>query len=250
MSKDHKEATKEAEKEPSILTAHYLATHDSELKNLDAKKYQEIASKKAVEATIKALGEKGHLATSVKDKKEALALLKDIVLKDKSKSISMGASTTLDELGFIDWLKTDDVKEIKNYKGEAAAAEQKGAGGEAASLRSAGYLADIFFCSVAAVSEAGDIVSGDLSGSRWPGLFTAKHAVVVIGAQKIVKTYDDAVDRLYKVQLPLESARVRIAYRAYGFKASAVNNLVAVRSGSPFAPKRIHVIIVDEALGY
>jgi len=241
---------KETAKEPSILTAHYLLTSDKELKDVDAKKYQALASSTSVDTAVKALIAKGHLATSVKDSKEALALLKELVLKDKKKSISMGASTTLDELGFIDWLKTDDVKDIKNFKGEAAALDAQGKSAEAAAARAAGSIADIFFTGVAAVSEEGDIVTGDATSSRSPGLLTAGHCVVILGAQKVVKTYEAAVDRLYHFQLPLESARARIAYRAWGIKGSSVNSMIAIRNGNPFNPKRIHVIIVNEALGY
>jgi len=159
----------------------------------------------------------------------------------------MGASTTLDEVGFIEWLKSDDAKGIKNYKGEAAAAEAAGKQGEAATLRRQGFASDIFFSGASAISETGEIVTGDLTGTRSSGLFTAGHGVVIVGSHKIVKSYDDAVDRLYNFQLPLESARCRIAYKIAG---SSVNNMFAIKSGNPWGKGHIHVIIVNELVGF
>lgn len=48
--------------------------------------------------------------------------------------------------------------------------------------------------------------------------------IVVVGANKIVPTYADAVKRTEEYCLPLESARVRVAYAAMGVKASSINN--------------------------
>jgi len=91
-------------------------------------------------------------------------------------------------------------------------------------------------------------VSCDLTGTRVTGLLSSGYAVIVVGAQKIVKNYEDAIDRMYHYQLPLESARARIAYP--GVKGSNPNNIVAIRGANPFGPPRVHVIIVGEALGF
>jgi hypothetical protein len=89
----------------------------------------------------------------------------------------------------------------------------------------------------------------DLTGSRVGAFnYAAGNLLIVIGSNKIVPTYDDAVKRTYDYCLPIESARVRIAYKV---PASAVNNFVAIRGPNPWgAPGRIHVVIVKEALGF
>ena len=62
----------------------------------------------------------------------------------------------------------------------------------------------------------------DLTGTRTGAfIYTANKVVVVISANKITPTYEDAVKRLYDYSLPLECARVRVAY---GVPASQVSN--------------------------
>jgi len=78
-----------------------------------------------------------------------------------------------------------------------------------------------------------------------------KKAVVVVGANKIVKDEKAALARLFDYQLPLESARARIAYAKWGIKASSVNYQVVIKSGTGFLPNRLHVIIIDgQSYGY
>jgi len=187
----------------------------------------------------------------VKSGEEALEELKK-VLGDHKSSLSLGYSTTLDQIGFHTYLKSKEAQDIKNYKGEAAEAEARGDAAKASELRLAGLGADIFVTGAAAISEDGVIVSGDASSTRVAGLTAAKKkAVVVIGANKIVKDEKAALARLYDYQLPIEGARARIAYAKWGIKGSTVAYQVVIKSGSAFLPHRLHVIIIDgQSYGY
>ena len=120
---------------------------------------------------------------------------------------------------------------------------------KAAVLRRESMTADYFLSSVTAVTEEGDITVCDLTGSRVGAFnYAAGNLLIVIGSNKIVPTYDDAVKRTYDYCLPIESARVRIAYKV---PASSINNFVAIRGPNPWgAPGRIHVVIVKESLGF
>jgi len=173
-------------------------------------------------------------------------------LGDHKSTISLGYSYTLEEIGFHSYLKSKECEDLKNYKGEAAAFEAKGDTAKAAELRIAGLGADIFFTGAAAISEDGIIVSGDASSTRTAGMTAAKKkAVVVVGANKIVKDEKAALARLYDYQLPLESARARLAYAKWGIKGSQVCYQVSINSGTPFFPHRLHVIIIDgQSYGY
>jgi len=244
---EHKE---EKEKEdPQSLAA--LKKSDPEVKNLNYEVYEKSASSASVQKAKKALTDKFHEVSVVKNGAEALDLLK-IILGDHKSSISLGFSTTLEQIGFHDYLKSKEAADIKNYKGEAAAFEAKGDMAKAGESRILGLSADIFFTGAAAVSEDGVIVSGDASSTRIAGLTAAKKkAVVVVGANKIVKDEKAARARLYDYQLPLESARARIAYAKYGSKGSQVAYEVAIKTGSAYLPKRIHVIIIEgQSFGY
>jgi L-lactate utilization protein LutB len=119
----------------------------------------------------------------------------------------------------------------------------------AAELRRKSVTADIFVTSVTAIAETGEITAVDLTGSRVGAFnFAAGQLVVVAGAQKIVPTIADAHTRETEYCLPLESARVRVAY---GVPASKINNSVTITGANPWgAPGRVQVIIVKEVLGF
>lgn len=65
----------------------------------------------------------------------------------------------------------------------------------------------------------------DATGSRvGPFSFSADNVVIVIGSNKITPTQAEAVARAKNYQLPMESARARVAYAAMGVQGSAINN--------------------------
>jgi hypothetical protein len=86
-------------------------------------KFSVPATKDALEKTVKALQDKKHIVKVVENEKEAVEFLGSL-LKD-GMSVSMGGSATLAEIGFIDYLKTQDSR-IINLKGQAAAAAAAG----------------------------------------------------------------------------------------------------------------------------
>jgi hypothetical protein len=89
----------------------------------DYEKFSVPATKDALEKTVKALQDKKHNVKVVENEKEAVEFLGSL-LKD-GMSVSMGTSRTLAEIGFIDYLKTQDSR-IINIKGQAAVAAAAG----------------------------------------------------------------------------------------------------------------------------
>jgi len=221
-----------------------LIKSDAQLKDINTK-WGKVASDAQVEAARKALEEKKHKVTVVADAKSALKALGDLL--PKGASCGVGHSSTLEEIGFIEYLKNER-KDLKNYQGEAAGAEAKGDYAGAGEARAHGYISDKFFSSASAVSETGEFLACDLSGSRIAGWLAAKSVVIVVGANKIVPTAEDAQKRLLEWQVPLESARARIAY---GVAGSFPNNQLTIRGANPFNPGRFHIIIVKgTSLGF
>lgn len=80
----------------------------------------------------------------------------------------MGGSTTLAEIGFVDWLKAPPASapKFRNTKGEAVAARLKGDLPGFARLTQEGMGADWFFSSLGGISEQGEIVWGSGTGTR------------------------------------------------------------------------------------
>jgi hypothetical protein len=206
-------------------------------------KYSKPCSTEALERTVKSLTDLKHTVKVCESSDEALEYLSSL-LKD-GESVSNGTSATLEQIGFIEYLKSQDSR-INNFKGKAAAAAAAGNMGESFGYLAQGALADWYFSSVSAVSEDGGIFAADMTGTRVAGFMAAKRLVVVLGSNKIVENEAEANSRLWDYQLKLESARVRVAY---GSPASAVMNNIAIKSSNPFY-SRITVVIVKQPLGF
>ena len=200
-------------------------------------------SEELLSKTVSALKEQGHIVMVCEDKEEAKTYLSSLV-KDNA-SVSMATSLTLEQIGFIDYLKTQDSR-ITNYKGQAARAMMEGNIGEQQALLAKGATSDIFFSSVGAVGSDGFIIAGDLTGTRLNGWYAAGRLVLVLGSNKIVENEVEATKRLKEYQLKLESARVRVAYKV---KESAILNTAVITRANPMGP-RTTIVIVKEALGF
>jgi hypothetical protein len=206
-------------------------------------KFQKVASQEVLDKTVKALTDKGHGAHVFDTKEEAVTFITTKLLTEGA-TISSGYSTTINEIGLSDWLKTQTSHH--DFKTEYLEHQKKGDWAAAGKVQRQGYTADFFFSGASAVSEQGDIVYGDLTGSRVAAL-SAGTQVFIVGTNKITSSYDDAVERLYKLQLAIESER---AHLAYGVEGSAVINFGAIRGANPFAKGRIVVIFVKGQYGY
>ena len=232
------------------ITAQDFASSDAELQASEAfkkafAKYSAPASEERLNKTVEAMKAKGYDVRVVGDEKAAVQAIGSYI-KD-GMSYSSGGSTTLTEIDFGKYLAERDAK-INNLKGKSIAAAKQGDTAKQQSLLAQGANADVFVSSCSALTTSGNIFSADASGSRHYGFFTAGKLIIVAGTNKIVDSDADAHDRLWNYQLPLESARVRVAFK---IKGSAVNNEVALRGANPFSKDvRIVVVLVKKALGF
>jgi len=237
-------------KNRDLFPASELSKSDSKLKEnkgfqtLHAK-YSKPANDASIEHAVSALKAKGHKTTVVDTKEAALQVLKDLI--PSSGSISSGGSTTLSEIGFTDYLKNARLG-VRNFKGDAMAAMGRGEMPAMFALLHEGLNADVFFTSCSAVTENGEIVFGDGTGTR-VAANTAKSLIFVVGSNKIVPTWADAEARLFDYQAPLEGARMRVAYNNPQMEGSVVH-FGAIRQGEFFTPGRVHVVLIKGALGY
>lgn len=147
-------------------------------------------------------------------------------------------SVTLDTLGIA--------KEI-NESGKFVSSRNKlNAGGEKKRMKEIGAASDWVIGSAHALTEDGKILIASNTGSQLPAYAYASGKVVfVIGAQKIVKNFDEGLKRIYEYVLPLESERAR---KAYGVAGSFVSKLLVINK--EVEPGRIHVVIVGEPVGF
>ncbi|KAI9020543.1 hypothetical protein DFJ74DRAFT_131663 [Hyaloraphidium curvatum] len=208
-------------------------------------KYSAVPSDDLIAKAKAALEAKKHHVHVVADGKAALEAIKGLI--PAGSKIGMGYSTTLVQIGFIDFLK-ENPELYDNTKGKAVEAQSKGDWAGYAKYIAEGASAAFFLSSANSVTAAeGNIHGCDLTGTRINGWTLAGNVVIVVGANKIVADDAEAEKRLAEYTYPLESARVRVAY---GVPASAINNKVGILGENPFGAPRFHVVIIKESLGF
>jgi len=219
-----------------------LTKTDHQITSLSSSHYGKAASADRVNAAKAGLEANGFNVHIVNTRLDAFEIVKRLI--PENASINNAHSTTLEEIGFITYIKGQTP--WKNV--HATILAEKDQAKQAELRRTIGSTVDYYLTSVAAITETGHLAHGDLSGSKVGGVaFGAGNVIVVAGSNKIVKDEKEAWIRQSEFALPLESARVRIAY---GLPGSAVTHYEVIRQANPFNKGRITVVIVNESLGY
>ncbi|KAF9931303.1 hypothetical protein FBU30_010442 [Linnemannia zychae] len=219
-----------------------LTKSDSQVTHLANSHFSKPASAERINSAKAALEKNGFKVHLVNSKNDAFVALKNLI--PAGASINNAHSTTLEEIGFITYIKGETP--WKNV--HATIIQERDPIKQAELRRTIGSTVDYYLTSVASITETGHITHGDLSGSKVGGVaFGAGNVIVVAGSNKIVKDENEAWKRQEEHALPMESARVRIAY---GLPSSNITHYEVIRTANPFNANRIQIIIVNEALGY
>lgn len=204
-------------------------------------KFDTLANKESIVKTIAALKEHGVEAMVVANKEEALEKIKALV--PAGVSLMNGSSRTLEEIGFVEYLKSG--AHGWNNLHEAVLNEKNPE--KQAVLRKQSVLSDFYLGSVHAVAETGEMVFASNSGSQLPHLvFTSPNIVLVVSTQKIAPTLADALTRVREYVFPLEDQRAK----DIGWGGSAINKLLIWEGENPKMGRKVHVIFVEEKLGF
>jgi L-lactate utilization protein LutB len=197
------------------------------------------ADDETVEETVTNLEERGFDVIVVDDADAALEAVRSQI--PAGASVMNGHSTTLEEIGFDEYLSDGD-HEWESIPDQIWSIDDDA---ERQTARRESQTADYFLGGINAVAQTGELVAADLSGSRigaYP--FAAGNVVIVTGTNKIVPTLSDAFDRLESVAYPLENER---AQEAYGVESAIAKQLVYRRETEA---GRTTVVLVREQLGY
>ena len=198
-----------------------------------------IASDATIEKTITALKTNGINAVVVATKEEAKAKVMELI-PQKSEVMTM-TSKTLEETGIDALINTSG--QYDGVKPRLYALDRATQGKQ---MQQMGATSDYSVGSVHAVTEDGKVVIASATGSQIPGYaYGSSHVVFVVGAQKLVKSLDDAMKRVDEYVLPLESERAK---KAYGVTRSVVAKLLILNKEAN--PERITMVIVKESLGF
>jgi L-lactate utilization protein LutB len=199
----------------------------------------ELPDDETVDRTVTNLEDNGFEVIVVETAEEALETLQSLV--PAGASVMNGHSTTLEEIGFVDYLDGGD------HGWESLPAEIRSLDDDERrqAARREAQTADYFLGGINAIAETGELVAADRSGSRvgaYP--FAASNVAIVSGVNKIVPTLDDALDRLESVAYPLENER---AQDAYGVGSAIAKQLIFRQE---LEEGRTTVVLVRERLGY
>lgn len=194
-----------------------------------------------IHKTSAALAEHHFEPINVATKEEALEKIKELI--PAGASVMNGASRTLQQIGYIDYAKS----EAHPWENLHTAVVAESDPAKQAELRQQAVHADYYLGSAHALTETGEILIASNTGSQLPHLaYTSKNIILVIGSQKIVPTLMDGFARITDTVVPLEDARMK---EAAGYGTTWAKTLVLHRE-NPKLGRSVRVIIVDEELGF
>lgn len=196
-------------------------------------------SEETIERTKLALEQHGINVIIVENKEQALNLMKEMI--PKGSEVMTGSSTTLQQIGFMDLYLSEKNPWVNLGSPIFLEKDPK----KQFEMRRKSTTAQYFTASVNAITEEGELVAVDGSGSRvgaYP--FGAEKLFLVSGVNKIVPTLNDAFDRIKNVVYPLENDRAKQRYgrnAVFGKWVIIENEVIK---------DRITLILIKEELGF
>lgn len=193
---------------------------------------------------IKGLQSRNMSGYYAEDREAALKLA--LALIPEGSSISMGGGLSVSEIGLVDAVKTGSYKFIDRDR----YTDKR----EAYLLT---YDADVFLASANAITEDGIMVNIDGNANRVSAMaYGPKKLVLIVGMNKVCPDLDTAMKRARNVAAPINAQR-------FGLSTPCSKTGACMDCKSPDTiccqflitrfsrdPARIHVILVNDTLGF
>ena len=193
---------------------------------------------------IKGLGTRNMTGYYAADKEEALKIALSLI--PEGSTATMGGGMSVHEIGLVQALKEGNY----NYIDRDAAEDRR-----AAML--AAYDADVFLASCNAITEDGVLVNIDGNANRVSAIaYGPKKVVFIVGMNKVCNDVDGAIKRARNVAAPINNQR-------FNGNNPCTKTGACANCKSPDTiccqflvtryskhPGRIHVILVNDALGF
>jgi hypothetical protein len=204
-------------------------------------KYDELVDSSVLNNAVKNLTDHGFLVEVVDTGSEALEKIKSIIPRDAS--VMNGSSTTLNQIGFVDYLK-NGAHGWNNLHANIIAETDKD---KQAKMRKESVLSDFYLGSAHAVSETGEVLIASATGSQLPHLvFTSQNIILVVSTKKIAKDLNDAMNRISEHVVPLEDNRMK----SVGYPGTVYSKLLVLKSEPAMMGRKFNIIFVKEDLGF
>jgi hypothetical protein len=200
-----------------------------------------------IEEIQRGLQKRNMMGYHVKDRTEAHA--KAMHMIPSQSTVGFGGSVTLEEIGILDALRMrKDITLLDRTKVQKPADQM--------ALYRKMFSCDIFLSSTNAITLKGQLVNVDGRGNRVANItYGPKKVIIIAGHNKITNNLDAAMVRLRTVACPLNLKRVNelsqksLLFSSQKWTEETIWGQVSVIERQ-LDPDRIHVILVDEDLGF
>lgn len=202
-------------------------------------KYEKLMNDNEIKEVANNIENRGINVLLVENRAEALEKIKELI--PKNSEVYNGGSSTLNEIGFLDYLKTNKHGWINLHEEILKEKDPK----KQADLRRKSVTSEYFLGSINAIAKTGELVACDATGSRVTAYpFAAKNLILVSGINKITDSLEDAIKRVREYVYPLENERAK---KAYG-SGSTIGKWVIIER--EIFKGRTTLILVKEKLGF
>lgn len=200
--------------------------------------FAKLANDEQIQRTAKALETHGIHTLIVENGEEAKRLFFELV--PEGAEVFLGASVTLETIGIRDEIDKSGKYEALRPKIFAMDRET-----QAREIRKLGGAPDYAAGSVHAVTEDGQVLIASKTGSQLgPYAAGAGKVIWVVGAQKLVKDFNEGMKRVFEYCVPLEEVHMQQLYKT----GTAPNKILIFNA--EIRPNRVTMIIVKEKLGF
>ena len=192
------------------------------------------------------LESKGYTVSVFECSKCATEYLKNSI---SGKTVGFGGSVTLDKMNLFEVLSQNNTVYWHDKKPEDVTVM------EARRLSSG---AQVYISSVNGIAETGEIVNIDNTGNRVAAIsFGPEKVYLVVGVNKLEKTFEDALNRARNVASPLNSKRLNRKTpcacngdKCYDCKSNErICRILSVLMEKPTGAE-YEIILINEELGY
>jgi hypothetical protein len=205
------------------------------------KLFDELADRESIEKTVKALKEHNINSFVVENGKEAHEKVLELI--PRGISVMNGSSRTLEQIGFIEHLKSGDHGWDNQH--ETILTEKDPA--KQGELRKQALLADYYLGSAHAVTTEGQLIIASNTGSQLPHIaYSSTSIILIVGTQKITNNLDEGIKRLREYVVPLENENMM---QKYGI-GTQLNKILIINGENPMLGRNITIILVKEKLGF
>lgn len=206
------------------------------------------ANKAKIETVIRNLERRNMAGYYAENREEALA--KALELIPEGSVVGKGGSETMNQIGIIPVLKEGNYTYLDAFASPDPEVQKE--------TKRKTFFADVMLTSANAITLDGEIVNIDGTGNRMAAVIWGPDKVVyVVGANKIVESVDNAVDRIRCDACPPNCIRLGkktpcAATGKCGDCLSLGNTVCCHTVITRFSsiPDRVHVIMVNESLGF